>query len=67
MVAVIQSSGHVRLSETQRTAAHKPSLSFIISLSMLKFMSIESVITFANSSSVIPFSSCTQSFQVFFS
>ena len=43
--------------------AHPASLSFTISLIMLKFMSIESVIPSTNSSSAIPFFSCTQSFQ----
>ena len=43
MVAVSQSLGHVRLFETPWTAAHKASLSFTITLSLLKLMSFESV------------------------
>ena len=46
--------GHVWLSATPWTAAHQASLSFTISLSFLKLMSI--------SSSVTPCSSCPQSF-----
>ena len=42
-------------------AACQASLSFNISLSLLKLMSSESVMTSTISSSVIPFSSCTQS------
>ena len=44
------------------TAACQASLSFIISLSLLKLMSIESVMQ-SDHSSVVPFSSCLQSFQ----
>ena len=42
-VAIVQSLTHVRLFETSRAAAHQAPLSFTISLSLLKFMSIESV------------------------
>ena len=47
---------------TPWTAAHQASLSFTIYQSSLKLMSIESVIHPAISSSVIPFTSCLQSF-----
>ena len=40
---VVQSLSHVQLFSTPWTAAHQASLSFIISSSLLKFMSIESV------------------------
>ena len=43
------------------TAACQASLSFIVSLSLLKLMSIEAVMQ-SNHSSVAPFSSCLQSF-----
>ena len=39
----IQSLGRVQLSETPWTAARQAFLSFAVSLSLLKFMSIESV------------------------
>ena len=42
-VAVILSLSHVWLSATPWTAAHQASLSFTITWSLLKFMSIESV------------------------
>ena len=44
------------------TTAHQASLSFTISQSLLKFMSIRSVMPLTISSSVVPFSSCLQSF-----
>ena len=49
---------------TPRTAARQPSLSFIISQSLFKLMSIELVMPSNHliSSSVSPFSSCPQSF-----
>jgi len=47
---------------TPWTAARQASLSFTISWSLLKLMSIESVMHPTISSSVIPFSSCLQSF-----
>ena len=50
----VQSLSHVRLSATPRTVAHQASLSITNSQSWLKLMSI--------SSSVVPFSSCLQSF-----
>ena len=40
---VVQSLGHVRLFATPWTAAHQASLSFTISQSLLKLMSIELV------------------------
>ena len=40
---IVQLSSHVWLSATPRTAAHQASPSFTISLSLLKLMSIESV------------------------
>ena len=43
------------------TAAHQASLSFTISLSLLKLMSVEPVMHQIISSSIIPFSSCPQS------
>ena len=42
---VAQSLSRVRLFQTPRTAAHQASLSFTISLSLLKLTSIESVIS----------------------
>ena len=41
---VVQLLSHVRLFETPWTTAHQASLSFTISLSLLKVMSIESAI-----------------------
>ena len=58
---VVQSLSHVQLFATPWTAASQTSLSFIISLSLLKLMSTESVIPISISSSVILFSSCSQS------
>ena len=43
--AVVQSLSHVRLFATSWTAAHQASLSFTISWSLLKLMSIESVMS----------------------
>ena len=43
VVVVVQSLSHVRLFATPRTATHQASLSFTISLRLLKLMSIESV------------------------
>ena len=42
IVVVVQSLSHIQLSVTPRTAARQASLSFTISLSLLKFMSVES-------------------------
>ena len=55
----VQSLSPIRLCD--RTAARQASLSFTNSRSLLKLMSIESVMP-SISSSVIPFSSCLQSF-----
>ena len=63
IVAVVQSPGHVQLFVTPWSTAHQASLSFTISLSLLKLMSIELVkCQPIILSSVIPFSSCHQSF-----
>ena len=56
----VQSLSHVRLFVTPWTAACQASLSITNSQSLLKFMSIESVMP-SISSSVNPFSSCLQS------
>ena len=53
-VCGVQSLSHVQLFTTPWTAAHQASLSFTISQSLLKLMSI--------SSSIIPFFSCPQVF-----
>ena len=58
---VVQSLSQVWLSVTPWTAACQASPSFTISWSLLKLMSIESVMP-SISSSVVPFSSCLQSF-----
>ena len=58
---VVQSLSHVWLFATPWTAACQASLSFTISWSLLRLMSIEWCRP-AISSSVIPFSSCLQSF-----
>ena len=59
----VQSLSRVRLFATPWTAAHQASLSVTNSWNLLKLMSIETVITIQQSqSSVIPFSSCLQSF-----
>ena len=52
----------VQLFVTPWTAAHRASLSFPISWSLLKFLSIESVTPSNHLSSVVPFSPCLQSF-----
>ena len=45
IVVVVQSFSHLRLTVTPQTAAHQASLSFTISWSLLKLMSIELVMT----------------------
>ena len=60
--AVVQSLSHIQLFVTPWTAAQQASLSFSISQSLLKFMSIELMMPSKHSSSVAPFSSCPQSF-----
>ena len=59
---LLQSLNRSGLFATPRTAARQASLSFTISRSLLKLMSIESVLPSNHLSSVIPFSSCLRSF-----
>ena len=65
VVVVVQLCSRVQLFATPWTAAHQASLSFTISWSLLKFMSIESVMESwchpAILFCVVPFSSCLQS------
>ena len=58
----VQSLSHVQFFVTPWTAACQASTSITNSRSLLKLMSIKSVIPSAISSSVFPFSSCLQSF-----
>ena len=58
----VQSLSHVWLFAASWIAAHQASLSITNSWSLLKFMSIESAMPSSISSSVVPFSSCLQSF-----
>ena len=58
----MQSLSHLWLFATSWTAARQASLFFTISWSLLKLMSIESVMPSNIWSSVVPFSSCLQSF-----
>ena len=58
----VQSLSHVRLFATPWTAAHQASLSITNSWSLPKLMSIESVMAANHLISVVPFSSCPQSF-----
>ena len=60
----VQSLSHVWLFATPWTAARQAALSITNSQSLLKLMSIESVMPSTISSSVVPFSSCLQSFPV---
>ena len=62
VTVVIQSLSHVQPFATPQTVARQASLPFTISWSLLKFMSIESVMQPTISSSFVPFSSCLQSF-----
>ena len=62
VVIVLQSLSRIWLFPMPWTAEHQASLSFTISQSLLKFMSIESMMPSAISSSITPFSSCPQSF-----
>ena len=62
LVAVIQMFSRVQLFATPWTSAHQASLSFTVSWSLLKFMSIESVMPFSHLILCRPFSSCFQSF-----
>ena len=59
---VLQSLSHVRLFATPWTAARQASLSFTISWSLLKLMSIESVMPSNHLILCCPLSSCLQSF-----
>ena len=61
-VAVVQSLSHVWLLATPYIAAHQTALSSTISWSLLKFMSIESVILTNHLILCCPFSSCLQAF-----
>ena len=61
-LVVVQSLSHVWLFGTPGTAAHQASLSFTLSRSLLKLMSIESVMHPTILSSVTPFSFCLESF-----
>ena len=61
-ISSVQSLSHVLLFATQWTAARQASLSFTISQSLLKLMSIESVMPSTISSSVVHFFFCLQSF-----
>ena len=58
----VQSLSHVQFFVTPWTAACQASLSITNSWRLLKLMSIESVMPSTISSSIIPFSSCLQSF-----
>ena len=59
---VVQSLRHIWLFAISWTAACQASLSFIISQSLIKFMSIELVMPSNNLTSAYPFSFCFQSF-----
>ena len=59
---IAQLLSHIRLFETALTAALQASLSFTIFWSLLKLMSIESVMPSNHLILCIPFSSCLQSF-----
>ena len=61
-VVVVKSLSHFWLFMTLQTAAHQASLSFTISQSLLKLMSIVLVMPFNHLIPVIPFSSCLPSF-----
>ena len=58
----VQSLNHVWLFVTPWTAAHQASLSFPISQGLLRLMSVASVMPSTILFSVVPFSSCPQSF-----
>ena len=62
LLLFVQSLSYVQLFVTPWTAARQVSLSFTISQSLLKLMSIELVIHPTFLTSVIPFYSCPQSF-----
>ena len=58
-MVVVESLRHVRLFATPGTAAHQASLSFTVSLSLLKFVSIESVMPSNHLTLCRPFSVLT--------
>ena len=62
LFVIVQPLSHVCLTVTPLTAASQASLSFTVSWSLLKFVSIESVMPSKYSSSLSPFSSCLLSF-----
>ena len=62
VIIIVQSLSCVRLFVTPWTEAHQASLSFTISRSLLKLMSIESAMPFNHLILCHPFSSCLQSF-----
>ena len=62
IVLLVQLLSRVRPFATPWIAAHQASLSFTITRSLLKLMSIEPVMHPTILSSVVPFSSCPQSF-----
>ena len=62
MVVVVQSLNCVQLFVTPWIASHQASLPFTISCSLLKLMSIESVMPWNHLIHCHPFSSCPQSF-----
>ena len=62
VVFVVQLLSHVQLFATPGTAALQVSLSFTISQTLLTLTSMESVIHPTISSTVVPFSSCPESF-----
>ena len=61
-ISSVQSLSHVQLFVTPRTAARQASLSITNSRSLLKLMSLNQWCHPTISSSVVPFSSCLQSF-----
>ena len=61
-IVVVQSLSHVQLFETPQTAACQSSLSFTISQSLLKSMSLSQWCCLNISSSAAPFSFCLQFF-----
>ena len=64
LVVVLQSLNCVQLFENTWTAGHQVSLSFTIFWSLLKLLSTESGMPSNHLTTVIPFSSCPQSFPV---
>ena len=62
LFVVVQLLSCVRLFATPRTAAYQASLFFTISWGLFRLMSIELMMPSSHPSSVVPFSSCLQSF-----